>query len=116
MKEQRRQAANTNLVAEKIKRHVPCLPGRSDGGQDRRGEDRDGGVINIPPQYRLNLRHYVNVICLIPLADQGNTGVEVGGRGRSYRKRLEDEVAGPGSHRDGEPASGSPGRSGQGGR
>jgi hypothetical protein len=95
MNEQRRQSANTNLVAEKINETFRGSLGGVMG--DRIAEAKTGSlvVVNIPPQYRLNLPHYMRVIGLIPLRNNETAASKAADGGRTYLKRLEDEVTDP---------------------
>jgi hypothetical protein len=95
MNEQRRQSANTNLVAEKINETFRGSLGGAMG--DRIAEAKTGSlvVVNIPAQYRLNLPHYMRVIGLIPLRNNETAASKAADGGRTYRKRLEDEVTDP---------------------
>jgi hypothetical protein len=95
MNEQRRQASNTILVAEKINDALRASLGGTIG--DKIAEAKSGTlvVVNIPPQYRLNLPHYMRVIGLIPLRNNETSASKSADAGRGYRKRLEDEVLDP---------------------
>lgn len=42
-------------------------------------------ILNVPPQYRLNLQRYLRIVGLIPLREPSD----------SYRRRLEEELADP---------------------
>jgi flagellar basal body P-ring protein FlgI len=95
MNDQRRQAANTSLVAQRINDTFRSSLGGALG--DKVADPKTGTVVvlNVPPQYRLNLPHYMRVIGLIPLRNNETTASKAADAGRSYRKRLEDEVLDP---------------------
>ena len=95
MNEQRRQAANTSLVADKINGAFRSSLGGALG--DKVAIPEKGGLIilNIPPQYRLNLPHYMRVVGLIPVRPNETAASKTADAGRTYRKRLEDEVLDP---------------------
>jgi Flagellar P-ring protein len=92
MNEQRQQAANTSLVAERINDSFRSSLGGALG--DKIADPKSGTlvVLNIPPQYRLNLPHFMRVVGLIPLRNNETSASKAADAGRSYRKRLEEEV------------------------
>ncbi len=95
MNEQRRQAANTNLVAEKINATFRASLGGALG--DKVAVPENGGliVLNVPPQYRLNLPHFMRVVGLIPVRTVETSASKAADAGRSYQKRLEEELLDP---------------------
>jgi hypothetical protein len=95
MDEQRRQAANANLVAEKINDTFRSSLGGALG--DKIADAKSGNVIilKIPPQYRLDLPHYMTVIGLIPLRTKETSDSKQADNGRSYAQRLKDELLDP---------------------
>ncbi|HKI36152.1 MAG TPA: flagellar basal body P-ring protein FlgI [Gemmataceae bacterium] len=95
MNEQRRQAANTNLIAEKINDAFRSSLGGPLG--DKVAEAKTGTVVvlNVPPQYRLNLPHFMRVVGLIPLRTNETAASKAADAGRGYRKRLDDEILDP---------------------
>jgi hypothetical protein len=95
MNEQRRQAANTSLVAQRINDTFRTSLGGAMG--DKIADPKSGTVIvlNVPPQYRLNLPHFMRVVGLIPLRNNETSASKTADAGRGYRKRLEDEVLDP---------------------
>jgi hypothetical protein len=95
MNEQRRQAANTNLIAEKINETFRTSLGGNLG--DRVADAKDGSliVLKIPPQYRLNLPHYMRVVGLIPLRTRETSASKQADNGRGYAQRLKDELLDP---------------------
>ncbi len=95
MNEQRRQAANTSLVATRINDTFRATLGGSLG--DKLADPKTGTVVvlTVPPQYRLNLPHFMRVVGLIPLRNNETSASKTADAGRSYRKRLEDEVLDP---------------------
>lgn len=95
MNDQRRQAANTNRIAEKINETFrPTLAGPL-GDKVAEAKNDTLVVLSVPPQYRLNLPHYMRVVGLIPLRANESAASKEADAGRSYRKRLEDEVLDP---------------------
>jgi hypothetical protein len=92
MNEQRNQAANTKLIADKINEVF-----RSALGGNMIADAKNGNVIvlNVPPQYRLNLPHYMRVVGLIPLRNLETSASKKADAGRSYLRRLGDEVLDP---------------------
>jgi len=95
MNETRRQAANTNLVAEKINDTFRSSLGGALGDKVALAENGGMIVLNIPPQYRLNLPHYMRVVGLIPVYKNETAASKAADAGRSYRKRLEEELLDP---------------------
>jgi flagellar basal body P-ring protein FlgI len=95
MNEQRRQAANTNLIAEKVNETFRTSLGGTFG--DKVAEANDGSVIvlKIPPQYRLNMPHYMRVVGLIPLRTKETSASKQADNGRGYAQRLKDELLDP---------------------
>jgi flagellar basal body P-ring protein FlgI len=95
MNEQRRQAANTSLVAQRINDSFRTSLGGAMG--ERIADAKSGAVVvlNIPAQYRLNLPHYMRAVGLIPLRNNETSASKAADAGRTYRKRLEDEVLDP---------------------
>jgi hypothetical protein len=95
MNESRQQAKNTSLLADRINDAFRSSLGGPLG--DKVAEAKNGAVIvlNIPPQYRLNLPHYMRVVGLIPLRDNETRISKKADAGRSYFKRLENEVLDP---------------------
>jgi hypothetical protein len=95
MNDQRRQAANTMRIAEKINETFrPTLAGAL-GDKVAEAKNDTIVVLNVPPQYRLNLPHYMRVVGLIPLRANETAASKGADAGRGYRKRLEDEVLDP---------------------
>jgi flagellar basal body P-ring protein FlgI len=95
MNEQRRQAANANLIAEKINETFRGSLGGALG--DKIADAKNGNVVvlKVPPQYRLNLQHYAQVVGLIPLRTKETSASKQADNGRSYSQRLKDELLDP---------------------
>jgi hypothetical protein len=95
MNEQRRQAANANLVAEKINDTFRSSLGGAVGEKIADAKSGTVVVLKIPPQYRLNLPHYMRVVGLIPLRAKETSASKQADNGRGYAQRLRDELFDP---------------------
>jgi hypothetical protein len=95
MKEDKQQGPNTCLVAERINETFRSSLGGVLG--DKIAEPKSGTVVvlKVPPQYRLNLPHYMRVVGLIRLREKETSASKSADAGRSYIKRLGDEVLDP---------------------
>jgi hypothetical protein len=95
MNKERQQSANTNLIAEKVNETFRAALGGAFGDKVAEAKTNTTIVLNVPPQYRLNLPHFMRVVGLIPLRTNETSASKAADAGRSYRKRLEDEVLDP---------------------
>jgi flagellar basal body P-ring protein FlgI len=95
LNEQRRQAANANLIAEKINDTFRSSLGGALGEKIADAKSGTVVVLKVPPQYRLNLPHYMRVVGLIPLRNKETSASKQADNGRSYGQRLKEELLDP---------------------
>jgi hypothetical protein len=94
LNENKRFATVSKLVADRINEtfQSPFNTGFNNGTAVA---SKDYVVLQVPPQYRLNLQRYLRVVGLVPLRVGGEGAPRSSQVAENYRRRLEEEILDP---------------------
>lgn len=95
LNENKRRATVAKLVADRVNETFQTTFSRGFGQGTAVAKDNEYVVLNVAPQYHLNLQRYLRVIGLIPLRDGESASPRSAEANLAYRRRLEEEILDP---------------------